>query len=46
MTFEEKYQKLLHFVRRIKHNGCCLVHGVDCISCEALTLLRELGEEK
>lgn len=40
----KKYNKLIEFVKDLKHNGCCLVCGIDCKSCASIDLLREIGE--
>lgn len=40
----EKYQKLLEFVKSVKNQSCCNV--CDCRSCDALKLLRDIGEDK
>lgn len=37
----EAYKKLLAFVQRMSKQSCCNLH---CYSCDALELLRELGE--
>lgn len=38
----EKYEKLHNFVRGMAKKSCCNLH---CYSCDALQLLREIGED-
>ncbi len=40
-----KYEKLLSFVHSLTKRSCCNVCN-SCLSCDALFILREIGEEK
>lgn len=36
------YQVMLEFIKSLKNRGCCAM--CECISCDALQVLREIGE--
>jgi hypothetical protein len=38
-------KRLIEFVKRVKSNSCCLDCN-RCLACDALDLLRELGEDE
>ena len=40
--FREKYNKLVDFVKKASKSSCCLL--CECLSCEAVKLLRGFGE--
>jgi len=37
-----RHNKLLEFVKSISKNSCCI--NCQCLACDALELLREIGE--
>lgn len=39
-----KYKKLLAFVQEIKDSGCSLIESGNCPACNALDVLRDVGE--
>ena len=39
---EAKYKKLLEFARNCLNQSCCIV--CNCMKCDALEVLREIGE--
>ncbi len=43
---EAKYQKLIEFVKHVRKRSCSLIDGIDCLSCKALDVLRDIGEDK
>lgn len=42
MSLEEKYKYLLNFAEWTAIQSCC--HRCECISCEAVAVLRKIGE--
>jgi hypothetical protein len=40
----ENYEKAVDFIKHIMKHTCCLCEPESCISCNALKLLREIGE--
>lgn len=38
-----KYPRLLEFVKRVHKQSCCNV--CECVPCDALDVLREIGED-
>lgn len=41
---DNKYKELVKFVRKISKQGCEL--SGDCLACDALSLLRKIGEDE
>ncbi len=39
---QDKYEKLLEFVKKVKSQPCCMI--CNCLSCDAEKILREMGE--
>lgn len=39
-----RYLKLLNIVKRASNNSCCICCD-ECLSCDAQTLLKEIGEK-
>ncbi len=44
-TLLNRYEKLLHIVKRTSLNSCCLCCDT-CLACDALEVLKEVGEIK
>ena len=42
----EQKAKLIEFVKRVQKHSCCACAPECCIACDALELLREIGECK
>lgn len=42
MKLEEKYKYLLNFAEWVKKQSCCPM--CECIPCEAVSVLRKIGE--
>lgn len=38
--------RMIKFIKRVKKHSCCVCAPECCISCDALELLRAIGEDK
>lgn len=42
----ERYERAIELTQKLmtdyKHNGCCLVHGIDCLACRTQDVLLEI----